>query len=86
MTPKQFRAARALLDLSLNEAAALAGVAAITVMRFEAGQAVNANSFAALKRVLDSQGVILINPQGDMGEGLRLGPVAAPGQPSKALH
>jgi hypothetical protein len=73
MTPKQFRAARALLDLSLNEAAALAGVAAITVMSFEARQPVDANSFAALKRILDSQVV-------------RLGSFSVTVQPSKAFH
>jgi transcriptional regulator with XRE-family HTH domain len=74
------------LGLSLNEAATLAGISAVTILRFEAGQTVSANSFSALKRLIDSQGVILLHAEGELGEGVRLGPCPKPGQPSKALH
>lgn len=79
MTPKQCTMARAALGLSRDDLASLAGLGASTVVRFEAGTAVAAESVTALREALERGGVEFIaagasvkDGKGPAGVGVRL--------------
>lgn len=68
MTPTQCRMARAALDLSVRDLAALAQVAVNTVVRFEAGQLPSRpQTSAALRAVLEARRCTFLD-QGTAGE------------------
>jgi transcriptional regulator with XRE-family HTH domain len=75
LTVTQCRAGRALLDWSLPDLAAAAGVGVMTVKRFEAGQTISASSINKLEQAFTATGVALI-PAGEVsqdgGDGVRL--------------
>ena len=73
MQGNQIRAARALLDLSQAEVAALAGVSVPTVKRAEGSGKVAASSeaVAAICAALEAAGVVFV-PENGGGAGVRL--------------
>lgn len=75
LTTAQLRAARALLNWSIDELSERAGVHRNTVLRAEKGEA-TLPTLAALRVTLEEGGVILL-PAEETGEGVRL---KAPGE------
>lgn len=72
MTPAQCRAARALLRLHQAELAKVAGVAASTLIDFEAEtRTPRGSTIDALRRALEAAGVVFIGENGG-GAGVRL--------------
>jgi len=80
LSAPQCRAARALLDWTQSELAARAGVSPGTVRGFEVGRhALHRASAAAIRRAFEAEGLVLLDPGNEGGEGVRRGP--APGCP-----
>jgi transcriptional regulator with XRE-family HTH domain len=71
MTPAQFRAARALLDMTMQEIADECGLAFMTIGRYQAGVTVSQDSIKTIRETLERLGVVFIAAQGDDGEGVR---------------
>jgi transcriptional regulator with XRE-family HTH domain len=72
LTPAQCAGARAMLNLSRKELAALSGVAERTIVDFERGaRAPFPRTLADLVRTLETAGVLLI-PADELGPGVRL--------------
>ena len=72
MTPEQSRAARGLVEWSQDELAAQANLGTSTIRDFEKGRRVpTINNLAAIKRALETAGVIFI-PENGGGPGVRL--------------
>ncbi|MDF2371978.1 MAG: helix-turn-helix transcriptional regulator [Rhizobiaceae bacterium] len=72
ITPGQCRAARALLDWSRNQLATSSKIALRTVVDFERGaRTPRVLTLDAIRRTLESEGVIFINENGE-GPGVRL--------------
>jgi len=73
MLGNQIRAARALLNLSQAEVAALAGVSVPTVKRAEGAGKVSASAdaLAAIKAALETSGVVFL-PENGNGPGVAL--------------
>lgn len=61
MRIEQCRSARALLNWSAADLAKAAGLGSATVRRFESSQTVQAESIDAMRRALESAGVIFID-------------------------
>jgi transcriptional regulator with XRE-family HTH domain len=73
LTPEQCRAARGLLDWTQEELAEHAGVSRGTVRGFEAGHHVlRADTGSAIREALEAAGVVLLDPDAQMGAGVRL--------------
>lgn len=73
ITPRQLRAARALLGWSQEELADRAVVARATVQRIERGLAVRTDVYFKVCRTLESAGIdFLPGRPGGKGEGVRL--------------
>lgn len=72
MTPHQFRAARALLNVTLRDMAFECNLGLMTVVRFEAGVSISPKSVAAMKETIERMGVMLIDADAVQGEGVRL--------------
>lgn len=80
LSAPQCRAARALLDWTQAELARRAGVSPGTVRGFEVGRrALHRASAASIRRAFEAEGLVLLDPGQDGGEGVRRGP--APGCP-----
>lgn len=60
MTPEQSRMARAALGWSLTRLSTEAGIGRATAARFELGDAMNAESVAAIGKAFASAGLVLI--------------------------
>jgi transcriptional regulator with XRE-family HTH domain len=86
MTPAQFRAARSLLNINIRDMAKECGLSVMTIVRFEAGVTVNANSLGIMEAAIARLGVTLIDADGVQGEGVRLAHCPETDQPSTALH
>ena len=72
LSAPQCRAARALLDWTQAELASRAGVSPGMVRGFEAGHhAPHRASLAALRRALEAQGLVFLDPDAQGGEGVR---------------
>lgn len=72
MNAVQCRMARAALQLGVRDVAALAGVSAMTVTRFENGHSAgSAETVAAIRAALEAAGVEFIQENGG-GAGVRL--------------
>lgn len=72
ITPSQCRMARAALEIGVRELAAMAGVSAMTVTRFENGKSAGyADTLQKLRSALEAAGVIFIDENGQ-GPGVRL--------------
>jgi transcriptional regulator with XRE-family HTH domain len=71
MTANQFRAARALLNVTLADMASAANLGFMTVVRLEHGTKISAKSVEAVRQALYRQGVELIDDDGTKGEGVR---------------
>jgi transcriptional regulator with XRE-family HTH domain len=61
MTPAQSRMARAALQLGIRDVAKLAGVAASTISRLEAGETLQPRTIAAIRHALEKAGVEFTN-------------------------
>jgi transcriptional regulator with XRE-family HTH domain len=61
MIPAQSRMARAALQLGIRDLAKLARVAASTISRFEAGEALQPRTVEAIQRALEKAGVEFTN-------------------------
>jgi transcriptional regulator with XRE-family HTH domain len=72
MTPLQFKAARALLDITMHQMADECGLALMTLARLQAGVTVSAQTIATVRATIERLGVELIEPDGGKGEGVRL--------------
>ena len=72
ISPSQFRAARALLDLSQEALATASGVSARTVFTIETGRKTIPATKAAVMAALLAGGVVFIPPGDDEGPGVRL--------------
>jgi DNA-binding XRE family transcriptional regulator len=73
LTPKQLRAARALLGWSRADLAAKSGVPVRTIENFEAEKSVPLLTTAGkLRLTLERAGVIFIDPDKEAGPGVRL--------------
>jgi transcriptional regulator with XRE-family HTH domain len=86
MTPSQFRAARALLHLNLQEMAKECGLGLQTIVRFEAGVTVTEKSRSVMHATLERLGVILIDADTVHGAGVRFALPPDIEQPLTALH
>ncbi len=73
ISPAQMRAARAMLDWSMMDLAAAAGVSVSTVKRFEGGsdQPVSGDIVALMRGAAETKGVTFLSDDGD-GAGVRL--------------
>ena len=60
MIPAQFRAARAILGLTVRELAKAAGVHRNTIVRIEAGEASHGPTMAAVQRALEAAGIVFL--------------------------
>jgi DNA-binding XRE family transcriptional regulator len=79
LTSEQCRAARALLDWTQDDLAAHAEVSRSTVRGFEGGQhGLQRATATAIRRALESGGVIFLDSSADCGPGVRLGRTPAP--------
>ncbi|MGU3451921.1 helix-turn-helix domain-containing protein [Methylobacterium sp. 391_Methyba4] len=73
ITPEQCRAARALLNRSQKELAEATGVSLRSIQGFEAGDRVlQSLAMSAVERILESEGIDLINQADWIGVKLRL--------------
>ena len=73
ITPEQCRAARALLNRSQKELADAAGVSLRSIQGFEAGERVlQSLAISAVERILQSEGIELINQADWIGVRLRI--------------
>lgn len=76
ITPAQIRAARAMLDITIDRLSQESGVPALLILQIEAsnGHDGTPQHYAALKGALESLGVSFLEPgeAGQGGEGLRL--------------
>lgn len=76
ITPAQIRAARAMLDITIDRLGHESGVPAILILQIEASRGYDATHqhYAALKATLERLGVAFLSPgeAGQGGEGLRL--------------
>ena len=86
MTPSQFRAARALLDLNLQEMAKECGLGMATIVRFEAGVNVTEKSILVMRATLKRLGVTLIDADTLHGAGVRFAMPPDIEQASTVLH
>lgn len=72
MTPPQFRAARAILDMSQQDVATAAGVSVTTLRNFERGATNPTRAvLSVLRSTMEARGVMFIEPNGG-GAGVRL--------------
>ncbi len=72
LTPSQCRMARAALQIGVRDLAEMAGLAAMTVTRFENGHSSGSpKTQAALRRALETAGILFIEENGG-GPGVRL--------------
>jgi transcriptional regulator with XRE-family HTH domain len=73
LTPKQLRAARALLGWSREQLAERSGVPAVTTRQFEMGKTdPKLTTVGKWMRACERAGVIFIQPDTDAGPGVRL--------------
>ena len=76
ITPAQIRAARAMLDLTIERLSQESGVAALLILQIESGNGYDATpaDHAALKQALERQGLLFLESgqAGPGGAGLRL--------------
>ena len=76
ITPAQIRAARAMLDITIDRLSQESGVAALLILQIEAANGYDArpHHHAAIQAALERMGVHFIRPGegGNGGEGLRL--------------
>lgn len=72
MTSAQLRAARGLLNWTVRDLSAAAGVHRNTVTRIETGETTSGNAIVAIKKTLEAAGVVFL-PDGEAVEcvGLR---------------
>jgi transcriptional regulator with XRE-family HTH domain len=85
MTPAQCRAARGLVNLTQTEVAARASLGLSTVVDFERERrTVSAEAVEAIRRALESAGVIFVEGNGD-GPGVRLRRAADAGKEPAAI-
>ena len=71
MIGAQCRAGRGLINMSIEELAARAGVATDTIVRFENGVALHQRTGIAIREALEAAGVVFIDKNGG-GPGVRL--------------
>jgi transcriptional regulator with XRE-family HTH domain len=74
LTGRQLRAARALLDWSRRRLADESDVPAVTIQGFEAGANSKLGTVIRLRRACELAGVVFIEPDSGVGEGVRAGP------------
>ncbi|MBU2328697.1 MAG: hypothetical protein KJ755_15330 [Alphaproteobacteria bacterium] len=76
ITPAQIRAARAMLDITIDRLGQESGVPVLLILQIEASNGYDATPqhHAALKTALEHMGVVFLQPgdAGPGGEGLRL--------------
>ncbi|KAB0264198.1 helix-turn-helix domain-containing protein [Microvirga brassicacearum] len=73
VTPRALKAARILLDLTLEEVGEAAGLSGKTVARVEAGGAkVSLQAVVAIQAAFERRGVLFLPQTEEYGEGLRL--------------
>lgn len=72
LTPLQCRLGRTALSWTVRDLAKASLVGATTVNRFEAGYPVNTSTMAWIRRALEEAGVVVLDPDGDAGPGVRL--------------
>lgn len=73
MTPRQCAAARALVGLDQRGLARSAGVCLGTLSGYEGGRKrAQRASVAAMRRALEQEGVVFLDPGADGGAGVRL--------------
>lgn len=76
ITPAQIRAARAMLDITIDKLSQESGVAALLILQIESAHGYDAtpHHYAALKLTLERMGVAFLDAGegGNGGEGLRL--------------
>jgi len=72
ITPRQCRAARALLGWTQDDLAAAASAGRRTCIKFENGEPVAARTIVDLTRALEAAGVLLLADDGELGDGVRL--------------
>lgn len=81
ITPAQIRAARAMLDITIDRLGQESGVPVLLILQIEASNGYDATPqhFSALKGALEQLGVIFLEPgeAGPGGDGLRLAARAA---------
>ncbi|HEV7371825.1 transcriptional regulator [Arenibaculum sp.] len=81
-TPEQCRAARALLDWSQAELAKRSGVAWSTVKSFEGGKhALLRANRTVIRAAFEAGGIVFLDPEDDLGPGVRLRRAPEPWQP-----
>lgn len=84
ISPRQCRAARALLGWTQDDLAAAAAAGRRTCIKFENGETVAARTVIDLARALEGAGVIFLSEDGDLGVGVRLAREAAVKDDAKA--
>lgn len=73
IVPAQIRMARAALGLSVRELASRTGVADSTILRFETNKGgLQAGTRDRLQAQLETDGIVFLAPEGDLGPGVRL--------------
>jgi transcriptional regulator with XRE-family HTH domain len=73
LTPAQCRAARGLVAWTQEQLAEQAGVSRSTVRDFETGRhELHRASAAVIRAAFERAGILLIEPEGDLGPGVRL--------------
>ena len=74
LTPRQLRAARVLIGWSRAELSRRSGVPDPTIEAFEVGKVTDPkmSTVSKLRRTLERAGVVFIDPDQEMGPGLRL--------------
>lgn len=68
----QCRMARAALSLGFRELAKLADVSPNTIARLERGESMNPRTLVKVRGVLETAGVVIIDADGDGGDGVRV--------------